>query len=243
MNNKTENKKTIFSENESIKHFWDNRAKKYEEDKSLSATNLEEDQDLQKLKVKLEEEKIGSIVKLSNNDICLDLGCGLGAWSTIISKKVKKVIAVDYSQNMIDIAANNAKNLSINNIEYICNDASEFMYNEEFNIIFVSGLLLYLSEKQLNVLLKNLDKYSKKGTKLILREPTGIEGRHAIINKYSPALDAMYSALYRTKEELVSQFQKIGFELSLDEDMFQEGSPLNKWKETRLRVYLFKKTK
>lgn len=233
------NKRTIVEVKESIKHFWDNRAEKYEKDKSLSATNLEEDQDLQNLKIKLEQEKITSLIKLGGNDLCLDLGCGLGAWSTIISRNVKRVIGVDYSQKMIDIAINNAKDLSIENIEYICNDASEFDYDEKFDVVFVSGLLLYLSEEQLNVLVDRLEKYSKPGTKLVLREPTGIKGRYSIIDRYSEALDAKYSALYRTKEELVSKFEKIGFKLKLDEDMFPEGSPLNKWEETRLRVYYF----
>ena len=45
--------------------------------------------------------------------------------------------------------------------------------------------------------------------------------------------------MYRTREEYVDMFEGIGFNLLRDEDMFEEESPLNKWKETRLRVYLF----
>lgn len=61
-----------------------------------------------------------------------------------------------------------------------------------------------------------------------------------IVDKYSEALKTHYSALYRTRDEYIEMFKRIGYSLIRDEDMFEEGSPLNKWKETRLRVYLFK---
>ena len=43
---------------ESIKNFWNKRAEKYIKEETLSATNLEEDAKLQKMKVELERDKI-----------------------------------------------------------------------------------------------------------------------------------------------------------------------------------------
>ena len=142
---------------------------------------------------------------------------------------------------MIDIAKNNAKYNNILNIEYHCSDASYFEYDKKFDIIFISGLLLYMSNNQITLLSDNLKQYSKKGTKLIVREPVGINESYLILDRYSEDLDTNYSALYRTREELITIFEDIDFKLNKDEDMFQDGSPLNKWDETKLRVYLFEK--
>ena len=45
----------------------------------------------------------------------------------------------------------------------------------------------------------------------------------------------------RTKPNLVAQIVPAPFTLKFDDDMFEIGSPLNKWDETRLRVYIFVK--
>ena len=43
------------------------------------------------------------------------------------------------------------------------------------------------------------------------------------------------------KETLKELFEKAGFELIKDEDMFEAGSQLNRHKETRLRIYKFRR--
>ena len=60
-------------------------------------------------------------------------------------------------------------------------------------------------------------------------------------NKFSENLQAHYSALYRTRQSYFKFFKQGGFTLLKDEDMFDEGHVLNKFLETRLRIYLFKK--
>jgi uncharacterized protein len=222
-----------------IKDFWNKRADKFMLGQSLSATNLEENSELQKIKLNLERKKIQSVINIKSTDICLDLGCGLGYWTEFISQKSKKVMGVDYSQKMIKIAQNNARKKDIQNVEYICSDASEYSNENVFDFIFISGLLLYLSDLDMRALVKNINNFSKSGTSLILREPTGLDGRHLIVDKFSETLNAKYSAVYRTRDELISSFEAIGYQWQSDEDMFQDGSPLNKWNESRLRLYSF----
>jgi hypothetical protein len=77
-------------------------------------------------------------------------------------------------------------------------------------------------------------------TIILLRDGTGIDGRYEINNRFSEHLKADYSAIYRSRSEYVSMFNNAGFTLIKDENMFDEGCPLNKYPETRLRVYLFK---
>ena len=226
---------------DNIKNFWNKRAEKYIKEQTLSATNLEEDVKLQKMKVDLEQDKILSSIKLTKKDICLDLGCGFGAWSEILSPFVKKIIGVDYISKMIEIAEKNMKLRKIKNIDYFCSDAISFKTQEKFDFIFISGLLLYLSNKDIKKLVSQIPKYSKKDTRLVLREPTGIKGQYTIIDKFSKSLNESYSAIYRTRQDLISIFEEMGFSLDMDDDMFIDGSPLNKWEETKLRLYLFTK--
>ena len=129
----------------------------------------------------------------------------------------------------------------IENIEYFCSNAISFQTDEQFDFIFISGLLLYLSNKDIKNLVSEIPKYSKKNTRLVLREPTGVNGQHTIIDKYSENLNESYSAIYRTRQDLISIFEEMGFFLDMDDDMFKDGSPLNKWEETKLRLYLFTK--
>ena len=241
LNQNIANSNDINMVQENIKNFWNKRAEKYIKEETLSATNLEEDVKLQKMKVELERDKVLSSIQLTKKDTCLDLGCGFGAWSEILSPFVKKIIGVDYIPKMIEIAKENSEIREFENIKYFCNNVTSFQTKEKFDFIFISGLLLYLSNENINNLISEIPKYCKKNTRLVLREPTGIKGQHTIIDQYSPNLNENYSAIYRTRQDLISIFEEIGFFLDSDDDMFKEGSPLNKWKESRLRLYLFTK--
>ena len=223
-----------------IKAFWDKRARQYKKKQSYSLTNLEEDEKLQQLKVQLEREHVFKLLKLDKSMRVLDLGAGVGAWSALLAEKCKKLVAVEYCAEMLEIARSKAQEESLSNIEFIHQDVLEYTTGNAFDTIFSSGLLLYLSDSQMQKLLPNIKKYSKAGTILFLREPTGIEGRHEIVDEYSQALQTYYNALYRTREEYIALFESIGYSLICDEDMFEQSSPLNKWEETRLRVYSFR---
>ena len=230
----------IVSQQTNIKDFWDKRADKFISDESISATNLEEDPDLIKLKVEIERQKIESVINLNRADICLDLGCGLGYWSELFSHRAKSVIGIDYPEKIIAAAQQNAQKNKIDNVKYFCTIAPEFDIEEAFDFIFISGLLLYLTDNDLERLITKIDSYSKPGTSLILKEPTGLD-RHVIIDEFSESLKAKYSAVYRTRNELIEPFESIGFQWQSDDDMFPDKSPLNKLKGSRLRVYSFLK--
>lgn len=57
----------------------------------------------------------------------LDMFCYQGWLACRIAKKCKKVVAVDASKSAIDVATQNAENNSIDNVEFICADAFEWL--------------------------------------------------------------------------------------------------------------------
>ncbi len=64
---------------------------------------------------------------ITKNDIVIDAYCGVGTISIFASKYAKKVIGVELNKQAIMDARINAKINNINNIEFIADDATNFM--------------------------------------------------------------------------------------------------------------------
>lgn len=222
-----------------MREFWGKRAQTHKINEGL--TNLEDDAELLKLKIQKETPKMMAYVEPNKSMKLLDLGSGYGTWSFTFAEDVKLVHAVDYIEDMIKIGKKRAHDEGIKNIKFFQLSVQEYTKNEKYDMILLSGICLYLNDTDMRQMFRNMQNYSKEGTKIVLRDSTGLKERYIIEKEYSDRLKAMYSATYRTREEYVKLFEKAGFELIKDEDMFEEGSRLNRHKETRLRIYKFKK--
>ena len=222
-----------------MREFWEKRAQTHKINEGL--TNLEDDAELLKLKIQKETPKMKAYVEPDKSTKLLDLGSGYGTWSFAFAKDVELVHAVDYIEDMIEIGRERAKDEGITNIEFFQSSVQEYTSDVKYDTIILSGICLYLNDTDMRQMLKKMQKYSKEGTAIILRDSTGLKERYIIEKEYSDRLKTMYSATYRTKEEYIKLFEKAGFELIKDEDMFEAGSQLNRHKETRLRIYKFRR--
>lgn len=109
--------------------FWDLRAEGYNE--SLSSENS---RDERKEKVEAFSNK-----KIINSEsIVLDIGCGSGQLAVACAKVVKKVIAIDFSEKMLDFAKENAKKAGVGNIDFIHSDWDSFQSDKTFDFIIAS---------------------------------------------------------------------------------------------------------
>lgn len=84
-------------------------------------------------------EKMVDFLKLTENDIFVDLGCGAGrVVFKVALENLKKVIGLELDKNLIDIARRNPNNLKKSNtaIELIHTDAATYKITEE-NIFFL----------------------------------------------------------------------------------------------------------
>lgn len=84
-------------------------------------------------------EKMIDFLRLTKNDIFIDLGCGKGrVVFKVALQNLKKVIGVEMDSNLIDIARRNLNNLKKSNtaIELIHTDAAAYKITEE-NIFFL----------------------------------------------------------------------------------------------------------
>ncbi len=98
-----------------------------------------------------------------NAETCLDIGCGKGELSFMLSKKCGKVIAVDIADKMIE----KAKALHPNkNIDYICGNILDMEFeNDSLDVIITTATAHHLPFEWLLCFAK--DKL-KKGGKLIV---------------------------------------------------------------------------
>jgi ubiquinone/menaquinone biosynthesis C-methylase UbiE len=105
------------------------------------------------------------LMKLVPNTVetCLEIGCGKGELSFMLSKKSQKVIAVDLSDKMIE----RAKVLYPNkNIEYICGNILNMKFeNNSLDVIITTATAHHLPYEWLLCFAKNK---LKKGGKLII---------------------------------------------------------------------------
>lgn len=80
--------------------------------------------------------------ELSPNDIVLDAYCGIGTITLSLANHVKKVYGVEIVEAAISDAKNNAKLNNIQNVEFKCADAGEYMVelvekNTKLDVVFV----------------------------------------------------------------------------------------------------------
>jgi len=227
-------------EKKNIKDFWAAQAKKMNLKKE-GISNLEEDEELLEEKIISEQKKIFPIIEtfLNEDSKVLDLGSGTGQWAYRFSPLAKSVTLVEFSEDMMSLAKQNSKG-TFNNLEFIISEAQDFLSHEVYDLIWISGLLIYLTDQELVKLINNCRSMLAPEGLLLLRDGTGLGARYEINNQFSENLGHNYSAIYRTSKEYITEFSQNGFELIDHCDVFEEGSKLNKWEETRLRIYQFK---
>lgn len=225
---------------EKVKSFWEGRGEKWGKMPFESIANLEEKEELLAMKIALEQQKIMPLLPLTQEKRVLDLGAGVGQWTFRFAPLAKEVVAVEYTDSFADIGRKEAEKRGLTNVKFVQCSAENYQADEPFDVVFISGLFVYLNPEQAQTLMNHLPSLVKPNGLIMLRDGTSIlEKSYTINNRYSTILSESYSALYRTRDEYVTLFQQAGFQLKQDGQVFDEDCPLNKFPETRLRYYLF----
>jgi ubiquinone/menaquinone biosynthesis C-methylase UbiE len=89
-------------------------------------------------------------VEISQNMKILDLGCGNGDVSFLISKYIGNngiVVGIDSNKNVISNAINKSKEFGLSNTNFILGDLTEDFQIEysDFDVVIVRRVLMYLS--------------------------------------------------------------------------------------------------
>ncbi len=223
-----------------MNNFWENQSlKKYSF--IHSASNLSNDKKFSKEKSKNEMKRIQDLLFSQNRTYssCLEIGAGSCQWTYILAKISKKVLATDTCKGMLDIGIEYTIKKKIRNkIDFFYGDICEKKYpqNSPYDLVFISGLILYLSQNQFSKLIKFISMNTKTCSTLVLREPVGINKEYILDNVYSSELKTNYSAIYRTKKNIIDTFKLNNLFFKTNKWLHPDNSKFNKWKETSLKL-------
>ena len=228
-----------------MNNFWENQSlKKHTFIHSVS--NLSNDKNFSKEKSANEMKKIKHLFYKKNRtyNSCLEIGAGSCQWTSMLAKISKKVLATDTCKGMLDIGKNyTIKKNPTNKINFYYGDIceEENPINSPYDLVFISGLILYLSQNQFSKLIKFISMNTITCSTLIMREPVGIKKEYVLDNIYSEELKTNYSAVYRTEKNIIDSFKLNNFNVETNEWLHPDNSKFNKWKETRLKLISLRK--
>jgi SAM-dependent methyltransferase len=116
----------------------------------------------------LQKMALDEVLDLKGDEIVLDFGCGSGRISYRIAPKVKRVIGLEVTPEMIELAE---KNRTASNVEFILYDGSHFPdLPYLFDLILSVGVLQIMRGAVLIEAVSELTKYLKSGGRFCLIE-------------------------------------------------------------------------
>ena len=114
-------------------------------------------------KIALEE-----VLDLRGDEVVLDFGCGSGRIAYWIAPKVKRVVGLEVTPEMIDLAE---RHRTAENVEFMVYDGAGFpVIPEPFDVIFSLWVLQHMEGKELKKTVLELAQYLKEDGKLYLIE-------------------------------------------------------------------------
>ena len=96
---------------------------------------------------------------------CIDIGCGTGRWSKILSKKVGHITLLEPSHKALNVAKKNLR--ETDNVSFINQSIESMNYKENtFDFVFSLGVLHHI--KDIKVGLQNINKILKKDSPFLI---------------------------------------------------------------------------
>ncbi len=173
-----------------------------------------------------EREIVERLIKGTNSNSMLDLGCGIGCWAEYFSHHFSKVIAVEASESLFNVTEQKCAPLT--NVTPIRGDVLSFEPEESYSMVFLGGMLMYLNECDVIALLHRLIPFVEAGGIILCRETTVQQG--TVIR------DGTYQVAYRSIQTYTDIFKQCGItsvkvEANLPYILMQMGcESITKWK-------------
>jgi len=116
------------------------------------------------------------------NKSVLEIACGTGYWTEIISSTTHSIVAIDSSKEVLDIAR--FKSYNKKNVKFINDDAlSLSKIKIEFDSAFCGFWLSHLKKKNLEPFIVNLQKKLKEDSVVVMIDNNYVEGSSTVVNR------------------------------------------------------------
>ena len=152
----------------------------------------------------MEQQVVDKLIQnLDRSGAALDLGSGMGFWAEKFARSFARVDALEGSSPLY--AELEKRCSQKNNMRAFLGDVLSFQADQRYQLIFLGGLLMYLDEKDVVVLLKRLKQYLEPGGIILCREST--------VREQTFVLEGDYTAVYRSVKSYAKLFQKCNLAL------------------------------
>ena len=146
-----------------------------------------------------EEQVVDRLIQnLDRSGAALDLGSGMGFWAEKFARSFARVDALEGSSSLYAELEKRCSQRS--NMRAFLGDALSFQPDQRYQLIFLGGLLMYLDEKDVVVLLKRLKQCLEPNGIILCREST--------VREQTFVLEGDYTAVYRSVKRYARLFQK-----------------------------------
>jgi len=86
-----------------------------------------------------------------------------------------------------------------------------------------------LDDEQAERIVSNLRRHAEQGAQLFVRTSNGLNGRINVVNQFSEVLGSNYTAYYRTNDEIVGLFSRVGWQLEQSLPLYQHRPDTGVW--------------
>ena len=142
-----------------------------------------------------------AIKSLPSRCSVLDLGSGVGFWTEYFARRFAHVVSVEASPALYSSLTDRCS--AYPNVTTCNGDVLSFEPREKFGLVFLGGLLMYLNERDVRVLLERLAPSLESGALILCREST--------VRRGTRTLQGEYQVVYRSVETYRRVFADAGF--------------------------------
>ena len=155
---------------------------------------------------------VDQLINGANPDGCvLDLGSGIGFWTEYFALRFSRVVAVEASRPLYE--ASEERCAQYLNVKMIHGDVILFRPEDQFDVVFLGGMLMYLNEEDVISLLRKLIPSLQPGCIVLCRETTVRQG--------TTTRQGDYQAVYRS----VADYERIFAKCQLSVLNVQSNTP------------------
>ncbi|XP_050397141.2 uncharacterized protein LOC126815505 isoform X2 [Patella vulgata] len=195
---------------EIMSEYWKDHAQK-----SSSIQTMMLDSNAEELSKDEKPEILSYLPDISGKTV-IELGAGIGRFTTILAEKAKHVIAVDFMAEFIE--KNKIANAHLKNIDYMVEDVTKMEQPEaQSDLVFSNWLFMYLEDAEVQKVFYKMLGWLKEGGYLFIREscnrPSGNIPRKSNPTNYRDT--DMYEAFYSSVSIPCDENHSYGFDLVL----------------------------
>lgn len=167
---------------------------------------------------KIEKGRIVPFFEIDEDDLVLDIGCGVGRWGDYIVPRLDKgrYVGVDYTESFVQMARDNFAdsdkaafvNGSFQELTKALKTDEEY---RKYDKILINGVLMYINDRDFGQCIREMDEVLLDGGFVYLKESVGVKRRLTLNKFHSDELESDYSVIYRSIAEYSELFTEYLF--------------------------------